>query len=133
MHRWGDDGVDWVGIDGAAEYIGQGLRFWRVDVRQWKEKYGAVRVYCSLGIVWWPQLTHPGHVYNRWPRSLDFIVHAYSWWNPFYVARRAVNLLVVPFHKWLYRRYYRRAVEKWSHLRREILCCADYPELLEGI
>ena len=133
MHRWGDESVDWDGIDDAARFIGKGLRRWRVDVRQYKEKFGAVRVYCSLGIAWWPQITHPGCVWLRWPRWLDFISYAHSWYNPFYIARRAVNRLVVPLHKWLYRRYYREAVRRWPHLRKEILRAADYPKLLRGL
>lgn len=134
MHHWGDEGVDWDGINDAAQYIGVGLRKWgRVDVRQYKEKYGTVRVYCSLGLMWWPQLTHPGYVYIQWPRWFDFISYAHSRWNPFYLALCAANLVVVPFHKWLYRRYYRQAIKKWPHLRQEIRCCADFPEVLKGL
>ena len=71
MHVWGDKDVDWQGIDDAASYIGDGLRFWgRVSVSQYKEKYGTVRVYCSLGLWDWHQLTHPGYAFNQWPKWL---------------------------------------------------------------
>ena len=134
MHDWKDKDVDWNGIDAAAHYIGAGLRRWgRVDVQQYKEKFGTVRVYCSLGLLWWPQITHPGSIYTPWPRWLDFISFPISRWNPFGAARRFANLGVLPFHKWLYRRYYRRAVARWPHLRREILCAADYSYLLRGL
>lgn len=129
MHQWGDETVDWGGINAAAEYIGEGLRFWRVDIRDWKEKFGEVRIYCSLGLTWWPQLTHPGHVYNRWPRRLDFIVYP-GRWSPFSWGLRLANLAVVPFHVWLYRRYYRKARERWPHLAQEIYRGCDYHELL---
>mgnify|MGYP001588249460 CR=1 FL=1 len=130
MHLWGDETVDWGGIDAAARFIGEGLRFWRIDVRQWKEKYGTVRVYCSFGFPWWQSLTHPGHVWCRWPRWLDFITYAHSWYNPFYFTLRLLNLVVIPFHVWLYKFYYRKACRKWPHLREEILRGADYYELL---
>lgn len=134
MHIWGDESVDWDGIEDAAEFIGRGLLFWRVDVRQWKEKFGTVRVYCSLGIQWWPQWTHPGHTYNRWPRWLDFITYGgYNKWNPFNVALRLLNVAVVPFHKWLYHRYYREAVRRWPHLATEICCGADFRELVADL
>lgn len=131
MHRWGDETVDWNGINDAAEFIARRLRFWRVDVRQWKEKFGTVRVYCSLGLQWWPQLTHPGHVWIRWPRWLDFITYAHSWYNPFNYSLRIVNYIVTPFHVWLYRNTYRKACEKWPHLYSEIVSQADYGELFE--
>jgi hypothetical protein len=131
MHQWGDEDVDWKGIDDAGRYIAKNLLWWRVDVRDWKEKFGTIRVYCSLGIGWWPQLTHPGHVYNRWPRWLDFIAYGgYNRWNPLYWALRGINVVAVPLHVWVYKRYYRKACEKWPHLKQEILRCADFHELL---
>jgi len=134
VHSYYDDdadSVDWDGINNAAEFIGRGLRFWRVDVRQWKEKFGTVRVYCSLGIQWWPQLTHPGYVYNQWPRWLDFITYgSYNRWSPLCWVLRLLNLAVVPFHAWLYKRYYREAIRRWPHLKEEILRGADFHELL---
>jgi hypothetical protein len=38
MHNWGDDGVDWNGINDAANFIGNSLLFWgRINVSQYKE------------------------------------------------------------------------------------------------
>lgn len=128
MHYWGDEGVDWEGIDNAASYIGDGLRFWgRVSVQQYKEKYGTVRVYCSLGLHDWHQLTHPGYAYNQWPRWLWPLNFKGEW------LKRLLNRGVYPFHCWLYRRYYKEAVRRWPHLREEILSVADYDELLGGL
>jgi len=129
MHYWGDKGVDWDGINDAAAYIGLGLRKWRVNITQYKEKYGTVRVYGYLGLTSFHQLTHPGYVFNQWPEWLWKL--QFTW-----LARKVIqglNFLVYPLHKRLYRRYYRKAVEKWPHLREEILCCADFDELLEGL
>ncbi len=126
MHNWGDDGVDWRGIGEAARFIAENLVRWgRIGVRDYKEKFGTVRVYCSLG---WSQLhciTHPGHCYSRYPKwlwSLDCL----------YLSRlmSRLNWIVVPYHKWLYRRVYGAALQKWPHLRLEILVGADYSELL---
>ena len=49
MHKWGDPDVDWNGISEAAYWIGKQLRRWGISVSDCKEKYGTVRVYCSLG------------------------------------------------------------------------------------
>lgn len=137
MHLWGDPGVDWDGIDDAAEYIGENLRKWgRVNVTQYKEKYGMVRVYCYLGLGDLHQLTHPGYCYNQWPE--------WAWRAQFTCpAKFLVNFLnffFFPYHKWLYRFLYKRALERanaphgkilFPHLREEILACADYGELLQ--
>ena len=128
MHMWGDKGVDWGGIDDAASYIGDGLRKWgRVSVSQYKEKYGTVRVYCSLGLWDWHQLTHPGYAFNQWPKWLWPFNFRGVW------LIRLLNKAIYPFHCWLYRRYYEEAVRRWPHLKEEILCCADWDELLGGL
>lgn len=129
-HLWGEEGFDWAGLDAAAAYIAKGLRKWgRVGVTQYKEKYGTARIYVSFGfgISWWPQLTHPGYCRNTWPKWTWLFQHKPQW------AFRLLNIVVVPYHKWLYRRYYRRAIKQWPHLCDEILCCADFPEILEGL
>lgn len=129
MHSWGEEGVDWPGISDAAAFIAVYLRRWgRVDVRDYKEKFGTVRVYCSLG---WHQLhsiTHPGYCYSRYPQWL-WKLDCYHGWK----IARVLNVVVVPFHRWLYRRAYRLAVEKWPHLRKEILNGADWREILQGL
>jgi hypothetical protein len=134
FHIWGDNTFDWTGLDEAISYIDQTLRRWRVNVQQSKEKYGTARIYCSLGLEWWPQLTHPGYTRNPWPRWLNFVVYgSYDKRSPLHWLLRSLNLVVVPFHKWLYRRTYAEAVRRWPTLRAEILACPDWPELLEGL
>lgn len=129
MHDWSETDFDWNGLNCAIEYIAHNLVRWgRVGVRQYKEKYGTARIYCSLG---WTQLfciTHPGYVYSRYPKwlwSLD-VMHLTKLF-PY------INKIVIPYHSWLYRFLYKQAVKKWPHLHDEILCAADYPELLEGL
>jgi hypothetical protein len=127
MHQWGTEGVDWAGISEAARFIATNLVRWgRVGVRDWKEKYGTVRVYCGLGWYQLHSITHPRHCFARYPQWL--------WALDCRVGSRIVrplNWLVVPYHKWLYRRVYGQALKKWPHLRLEILAGADYAELLQ--
>lgn len=129
MHMWGDEGVDREGIDSAAAFIGRWLRKWgRIQVTQYKEKFGTVRVYCYFGFSQVHALTHPGYMYSRYPRWL--------WLLDCQVGRHLVRPLkwvAVPLQKRLYRWRYARAVQRWQHLRAEILDAADWPELLKGL
>lgn len=130
MHMWGDEDFDWDGLDDAITYIDANLIKWgRINVHQAKEKFGTARVYCSLG--WWQLLniTHPRSVYNRYPKWLWNLDCTYgSKIIPF-----MFNWIIIPYHKWLYRKVYSNAVKKWPHLREEILSCADFSELLGGL
>lgn len=130
MHSWGDETVDWKGINDAARYIGTQLVRWgRVPVRDWKEKYGTVRVYTGFGWESLYSITHPRYVYYRGPQWIWKYVHCSKWSR--WIFRHLVNPIVVPYHVWLYKLVYRRAIRKWPHLRLEILDGADYLELLE--
>ena len=129
MHSWGDEGVDWKGIDDAAEFIGVNLRRWgRVNVRQYKEKFGTVRVYCSFGWHKFHNITHPGWCRGQYP---DWLWHLDCDIGSLVI--KPINYVIVPYQRWLYRLFYRIAVKKWPHLRREILCAADYSDLLKGL
>lgn len=112
----------------AAIWIGQELLRARIPVRDAKEKWGYVRVYCSFGYWNFHELVYPGHMFNRFPSwliSLDYhflgtiIQHLY--W------------IIEPIHKRWYRRTYKKAIEKWPHLRYDIIAQADFKELLEGL
>ena len=131
MHSWGDKDVDWEGINAAAAFIGRGLLFWRVPVRQWKEKFGTVRVYCSFGFTNLNSFTHPGYAYNQYPHCLDWVNYP-GRYSPIRLLFWTLNLMIVPFHKWLYQWYYARACRRWPHLKKEIIYGADYHELLGG-
>lgn len=124
MHKWGDLNVDWDGICDSAEFIGKNLkRFGRVDVSQYKEKFGTVRVYMNgFGIFTLHDITHPGYVYYQYKYANIEVIP--NWLN---------KLVIIPYQKFLYRFLYKKMVRKFSHLREEILCCADYPELLNGL
>lgn len=131
MHSWGDDTVDWEGINESARYIGENLRRWgRVGVRQYKEKYGTVRVYCGFGWRNLLNITHPGHIswngrYPKWLIKVDHLI--FSNIVPWF------NWIIVPYQKWLYYFLYKQCVIKFPHLRDEILSCADYSEILKDL
>lgn len=128
MHRWGDKDVDWLGIEDAAGFIASSLRKWgRISV-DGKEKWGTVRVYCTLGWYQFHSITHPGYAFSQYPK---WLWHLDCDWGPRIL--RPLNWIVLPYHRWLYRRCYQLALERWPHLRKEILSAADFSELLQGL
>ena len=131
IHYWGEKDFDWNGLDTAIGYIALNLRKWgRVSVFDYKEKFGMARIYCCLGWRSLLSITHPGwHHYGPYPKWLvTFDIFVLS-----NIIPLLFNWIIVPYHKWLYRRLYANAVKKWPHLREEILYCADWHDLLKGI
>lgn len=129
MHSYGDwPDKKFNEIDEAGWFIGRWLRNWvRLPVVQIKEKFGTVRVYCHFGWDSFYSVWRPSHCWvpKWWPWSLDLKVSGY--------IMPLLNKVAVPIQTRAYRWRYRKAVEKWPHLREEILCCADFGELLEGL
>lgn len=134
MHHWGDldkDGNDiCYQVSRAAEYIGRWLMFWaRINVMQYKEKFGTVRVYCHTGWRSLYEIWRPGHYWTPawWPHNLEhFLCYKLH-------ILRPINVIIIPFHRRMYRWRYKQAIKKWPHLKEEILCSADWDELLEGL
>lgn len=132
MHNWSDKSVDWKGIGDAARWIGAFcVRWGRINVRDCKEKWGTVRVYCDFGWYGLLSITHPRwHHYGpypRWLRRLDIYV------IPGLIRRSGLNRPVRWWQRVVYRTAYRLALRKWPHLRAEILDAADHAECLEGL
>lgn len=121
--------IDIMSADEAAYMIRDYLiKYGRVNVRDAKEKFGSVRVYCSLGFWSVYSIFYPGYYFVRWPSwlyKIDLVVGAR--------LVRILNFLIVPYHKWLYRRAYAKAIERFPYIRYNILYCADYPDLLRGL
>jgi len=44
-----------------------------------------------------------------------------------------LNKIVVPYHKFIYRKAYKKAVEKYPAIKDRILRTANFPELLDGL
>jgi hypothetical protein len=117
-------------IDDIAYEMGEELKAWRVPVRQVKEKYGSVRIYCGFGISGLHSLVYPGYAYNQFPgwlRKLDRYVVC-----PL-VEKSGLSRLTAKLHMRVYRNVYKKAIQKYPEYRKNILACADYSELLEGL
>lgn len=129
MHSWGDEDVDWVAISGAANYIGTFSRKWGRIGGQYKEKWGTVRFYASLGWLSLHTLTHPGYVYSQYPDWLWKL-------DCKYISPLLMFLFGKPFINWqifVYRKAYANALKRWPHIREEILVDADYKEYLRDL
>ena len=118
MHTWGDEGVDWEGINDAAEYIGHHLRKYARLGNSCKEKWGTVRV-SILSFGWYGiyPLYRPSYYWypTWWPMKLDF------WLANTRVFRWLNTKVIVPVQKKMYVFVYKRAVQKWPHLYKEIV------------
>ena len=124
MHYYGDEDFDaWDDVDNAAAYIGQFCRSWgRIQVRQYKEKFGTVRVYCSLYCQCLHDLIFPGYCHVRSP----YVLWTFPILRPFHKA-------VFLYQKFIYRLAYKNAIKKWPAIHEEILCAADFGEYLKGL
>jgi len=129
MHRWGDNTVDWDGIEGAVELISSFSRRWGRLGGQSKEKYGTVRFYAIFGNLSLHTLIYPGYAYNQFPKWLWVFDLCYI--GPFLNA--VVGGMFTRWQVVVYRKAYQKAIKKWPHLRDEILSAADYEEFLEGL
>lgn len=129
-HNWSDDSFDWKGLSEAIDYIQKWFRFWRIGVMQAKEKFGTARIYLlgGLGVIQFHGLIYPGYCFSQFPKWLWKLDCLCGRW-----IFRWLNYLIIPFHVWLYRHIYENAVDRWPHLRDEILVDADIQELIEGI
>ena len=129
MHSWGEKDVDWEGINDAAEFLGMYFKKRRLPVLQVKEKFGTVRVYCHMGVTLFYFLWHPGDSFYRWTGWRGFLDYKVG----YHVLRFLNWLCIYKWHTKVYREGYRLAVEKWPHLKEEILCAADWDEYLDGL
>ena len=128
MHSWGDENVDWDGINDAAHFIGHWLSVWaRVPVQQYKEKYGTVRVYCHFGWHGIYSIWRPSYAWypKWWPMRLDFWLAETRLWQ-------LLNRGVIHLQQMAYVHRYKKAVQRWPHLYKEIVSMADYGELFDG-
>ena len=128
MHQWGDERVDWQGINDAAEYIALWLRKWaRISVFDYKEKWGTVRISTTFGWHGIYPIYRPGYCWypKWWPMRLDFWLANTTVWG-------WLNDRVVILQKKAYVWRYIKAIEKWPHLYNEIVSQADWGELFEG-
>ena len=127
-HYWGDNTFDWKGLDDAGEYISCWLVRWtRLSVAQVKEKFGTLRIYCSFGWSSFHAIVWPQHmwVHKYWPYKLDLVISRF--------LMPIINRVMIPIQRKAYAWRYKKAVEKWPHLKDEIVSMADFGELFEGV
>jgi len=133
-HDWDDGWEYWDDLNAAVDYFSKLIRKYRLPVTQVKEKYGTLRCYMSgLGFENLHYITHPGHCYSRYPKWLwrmccGGCLSSRNWFWRWLVYRPSAWV-----HSKLYRRAYRKTVEKWPHLAAELLSMADARDLLVGI
>lgn len=112
----------------AALWVGKELLRLRIPVRDMKEKWGEVRVYCGFGYWSFHELVYPGYAFNQFPSWL-------LWLDIHFLSPLIQHLywIIEPLHRWWYRRTYKKALEKFPDLRHNLLIGADWPELLRGL
>lgn len=126
MHSWGDKDFDWKALDDAGRDLEKFCRrYGRLGLHV-KEKYGTLRAYthfCSYPIL--HSLVYPGYVFNQFPKWLwnldcSYLSPCLEWALPH----------IQKYQSFIYRKGYEKIVKKYPHIKKEIICCADYPELL---
>jgi len=130
MHTWGDGFPYFDDVSKAADEIGQFCRRWGRLGAYTKEKYGTCRVHIQgMGYLSLFSLTHPGYVYSRYPKWLWSADIYYI--GPF--LRKTIGRPMYKYQCFIYRLAYKRALKKYPNIREEILCCADFDELLKDL
>lgn len=128
MHQWGDEDFDWKALDGAINIIYKTMNFFRIGCHI-KEKYGTIRT----SVYFWDgdlhSLIYPGYVYSQFPSWLWKV-------DIRYIKKISCFLkLYIPIH-WIQRKGYTLAyylaMRKYPHIKEEICCDADAPELIIG-
>jgi len=124
-----EEDIDTRIAEEAAHMIATYLKkYGRVNVFQAKEKYGTVRVYCTLGFYNIHSITHPGYMYYRYPKwltKIDFLIGVR--------IASLLNKIIIPYHCWLYKKAYKKAIDKFPFYKENIISCADFPELLNDL
>lgn len=128
FHHWSDKAFDWKSLDDAVDIIYDTCIRWGRFGGQCKEKFGCIRFYVKFKPLSFEALIYPGYYYRKFPpwiSTLDDKV-----FSP--VLQFFFGKLWNKWQRKVYNWAYQRALRKYPHLWDEILCDADFPELIEG-
>lgn len=126
-HDWSDDTFDWKGLQGAINILSKWAARGMI-MGQIKEKYGSARWYAYFGRLSLHTLVYPRFMYRQFPKWLWALDINYI--AP--VLQFFFGKLFVKYQIWAYNKGYQEALKTYPHLRAEILCSADNPELIKG-
>lgn len=115
-------------VDNAAANIQLFCNKWGRLGGQAKEKYNTVRFYAIFGWLSLHTLVYPGYVYIKFPKWLRWLDDNLitQLLNPF-------ERLFIKWQEFVYRKAYKRAIDKYPHIRYNIINSADRSDLLEGL
>lgn len=103
------------------------MRWGRINVSDWKEKYGSLRVYCTFGWYEFHTLVHPGRKYVTWPtwvRTIDIKL------TEVILERLKLSLVVFAWQKLIYNVVYHLAFRLFPDQALKLYLGMDYPEHL---
>lgn len=129
FHVWGDEDFDWKSLGEAIDLMHCFMSKWgRIGVDS-KEKYGTARLYINWFDGSLYSMVKPGYYYYRWPNWFHVI--------DYNVIRNISNCtgFTYIFRKYqekIYSLAYKKAIKRWPSIEEEIVCCADYPELIDS-
>lgn len=115
-------------IDDAANLIHDYCVKWGRFGGQAKEKYRTLRFYPNFGDLSLHGLLYPDYSYNKFPKWLK--------WLDDNVISELLSPFITLFTRHQYKIYikaYKLAIEKYPHIRHNILVHADYSGLLENL
>lgn len=130
-HDWSEEDFDWDSLNEAVDYIYDFCWKYGRFSGQAKEKFGQCRFYCYFG------LSLHSLIYPKWVYRKHDNFPSWLWKLDIDIISPLLNFLMgwwwYRYQYWIYREAYKRAVKKWPHIKEEITCAADYPELLKGL
>lgn len=128
-HDWSDENFPWSQLSDAIDIIRNITYKYGRFGGQIKEKFGCVRFYVHFFDGTLHSLLYPGHSYVRARR--------FYYWIDLPILSKffkytGVGKLILWWQQKIYNIAYQKAIAKYPHLKDEILCDADYPELIDG-
>lgn len=129
MHRWGDENVDWEGIEECCHILYKICTKYGRLGGQLKEKWGEIRFYARFEKLSLHSLIYPGYHFIQFPNWLYKLDNKVI--SP--VLNFFFGKVFLKYQRYMYRLGYKRCLKAYPHLREEILSASDHDNLLEGL